>query len=318
MKTTKLIGALGIIALILAAGPGAVAGSHTWEVWEVFSNADGTVQFIELKEFNGDVAEWALHLHMVTSNPSGRSSGSLTDVTGNTAFKFWLLGTAAFAALPGAPTPDFIIPSGFISVATDSRVDYSGTPLNYSASWTAGTLPTDGIHSYTKTATHSALSVAVNSPTNYAGVTGSIDASAPPPGVPDGVTGTPLTVSKTTADGSTLSLTWDAATCSDTSDHQILYGQKSGFPAVPGGTYTLQGGTCNIGSTTPYSWVGTPSAVDGSGLTWFLVVTKNGSGVEGPWGDYDALDHERNGTGTNGSSGVCSTTDKKLTSVCGH
>jgi len=316
MKMIKLAGVLGILGALLVAGPGMMAGSHTWEIWEVFSNADGTVQFVELKEFNGDTAEWGLGGHMVISQTSGNAK-QLANVTGNTAFTYYLVGTAAFAALPGAPTPDIIVPANFIRLATDNRVDYSGTLTSFSIGWTLGTLPTDGIHSLNKTAAHSAISTLTNSPTNYAGVVGSVDASGggPLPGVPDGSTGSPLLVGKTTADGSTLSLSWDAATCTDANNHQILYGQKSGFPALPGGTYTLQGGTCSIGSTSPYSWVGTPNAIDGSGLTWFLLVTKNAGGIEGPWGDYDTANNERNGTT---ASGVCSTTSKSLAGTCGH
>jgi hypothetical protein len=309
MKSTKLARVLGILGALLVASPGVMAGSHTWEIWEVFSNADRTVQFVELKEFNGDTAEFGLGGHLCVSQPSNTSS-TMNNVTGNTAFTYYLLGTAAYAALPGAVAPDIIIPANFIK-ATDTHVDYSGTPISFSVSWAAGTLPTDGIHSLTKTGAHSAVVNATNSPQNYAGAVGSVDASGSLPGVPDGS----LLVGKTTPDGSTLSLSWDGATCTDTNNHQILYGQKSGFPALAGGAYTLQGGTCSIGSTSPYSWVGTPNAVDGSGLTWFLLVTKNAAGVEGPWGDYDSLNNERNGTT---SSGVCSTTSKNLAGTCGH
>jgi hypothetical protein len=188
------------------------------------------------------------------------------------------------------------------------------------ASWAAGSLPTNGTSSLTRTVSLGALVVATNSPTNYAGVTGTIDASGGGgslPGVPDGMTGTPVTVGKLAADGSSLSITWDAATCTDANNHQILYGQKSGFPAAPGGTYTLLGGTCAIGSTSPYTWTTTPSASDGSGLTWFLIVTKNASGTEGPWGTYNGT-AERAGPGTGGSSNVCTTTNKSTATTCGH
>jgi len=160
---------------------------------------------------------------------------------------------------------------------------------------------------------------AANSPRNYAGATGSVDASGGGalPGVPDGVTGTAMLASKLAADGSSISVAWDAATCSDSNNHQILYGEKLGFPAVPGGTYTLLGGTCGIGSTSPYAWTPTPSSNDGNGLIWFLIVTKNASGTEGPWGTYNGT-AERNGPGTGGSSNVCTTTSKSLAGTCGH
>jgi hypothetical protein len=317
MKSIQRIALFGIFVALSASGPSAIAGSHTWEVWEVFSNADGSVQFVEIKETHGGTAEVGLGGHTMIGHPSGISTG-MANVTGNTAFTFYLLATHDFAALPGAPTPDITLPAGvkLFQNATDTSMEYSFTNT---ASWTLGTLPTDGIHSLTRTVSLGPLSVATNSPTNFAGVPGSVDASggASLPGVPDGLTGTAMKVGKLAADGSSLSITWDTGTCSDANNHQILYGQKTGFPAVPGGTYTLQGGTCGIGSTSPFTWTPTPSAVDGNGLTWFLVVTKNASGVEGPWGTYNGV-AERNGPGTGGSSNVCTTTTKSIAGTCGH
>jgi hypothetical protein len=119
-----------------------------------------------------------------------------------------------------------------------------------------------------------------------------------------------------TADGTSLSVSWDTAACTGEVDHQILFGNRSGLPAIAGGSYTLQGGQCNIGTASPYAWTA-PSASDGSGLLWFLVVAENNAGKEGSWGKWNAAS-ERNGTGTNGSSGVCAITDRDLTNACGH
>jgi hypothetical protein len=317
MRSIARIALFGLIGVLGSAGPGAVAGSHTWEVWEVFSNADGSVQFVEIKETHGGTAEGGLGGHTMIGHPSLISTG-MANVSGNTAFTFYLVATAGFAALPGAPTPDITVPAGvkLFQNTTDTSMEYSFTN---SASWTLGTLPTDGIHSLTRTASLGLLSVATNSPTNFAGGTGTVDASGGGalPGVPDGPTGPPMLVNKLTADGSSLQISWNTGTCSDANNHQILFGQKSGFPALPGGTYTLQGGACGIGSTTPFTWTPTPTAGDGSGLTWFLLVTKNASGVEGPWGTYNGV-AERNGPGTGGSSNVCTTTNKSLAGTCGH
>ena len=48
------IGALAGAACLGLAGTPAMAGSHTWDIGEIFSNADGTIQFIELR--NGNTA----------------------------------------------------------------------------------------------------------------------------------------------------------------------------------------------------------------------------------------------------------------------
>ncbi len=299
---------------LVASSAPALAGSHTWDVWEVFSNADGTIQFIELHETNGTNFEIGLGGHLMISHPSGNSFTITHSVASPTAGKFFLLATAGFQALPGAPTPDDIIPAHFIAIPSDSSVEYN--PWD-TGTFGAGTIPTDGIHSLSRQVVNGAFVVSTNSPTNYAGNSLSIDASPPPPGVPDGQTGTAMKASRLTADGSSISVQWDATTCGDAGDHQILYGDRSGFPGVPGGTYTLLGGTCGIGSTTPYAWTTTPSSGDGSGLVWFLVVGKKASGAEGPWGTYNGTT-ERNGPGPAGSSNVCATTTKTLTATCGH
>ena len=305
---------LFIVGPILA--PGARAGSHTWDVWEVFSNADGTVQFIELREANGTPGEIGLAGHDIIVGPTNTVYTLLNNVAPPTTNKSYLIATAAFAALPGAPTPNETIPANFIKTAVDTSVRYD--PWD-TGTWPVGTLPTNGLSSLQRTGPGMPFVSGLNSPTNYAGVTGSVDASGGGalPGVPDGVLGPPLLVGTLLPDGSSLSLSWNNATCTSTNDHQILYGQKTGFPAVPGGIYTLLGGTCSIGTGTSFTWNPTPNAADGSGLVWFLVVTEDDAGTEGPWGKYNATT-ERRGPGANGSSNVCAATDKDLSSACGH
>lgn len=318
MKSISKINVLGFIGAFCVFGPGAVAvaGSHTWDVWEVFSNADKTVQFVELKETNGTPGETGLAGHIMTANPTGHTYTIQNNVVPPTTNKSYLMATAAFAALPGAPTPDEIMPPNFLTPAADTSCVY---PPWDTATWAVGALPTDGINSLTRTAVGSALTPATNSPKNYAGVTGTVDASGggPLPGVPDGVIGSPVRVDKLAADGSSLSITWDTAACSGELDHQILFGQKNGFPGSPGGTYTLQGGRCDIGTASPFTWTPTPDASDGSGLVWFLIVAENNALREGSWGKYDAA-NERNGPGTNGASNVCGVTNRDVTNVCGH
>ena len=48
-RRTVEAGCVSLGLLVCGAGP-LLAGAHTWNVNEVFSNADGTVQFIELVE----------------------------------------------------------------------------------------------------------------------------------------------------------------------------------------------------------------------------------------------------------------------------
>jgi hypothetical protein len=123
--------------------------------------------------------------------------------------------------------------------------------------------------------------------------------------------------SRLVPNGSSLAVTWDGTTCADFFDHKIVYGQRSGFPAKPGGLYTTLGAVCGVGSTGAFTWNGVPAAADTSGLLWFLVVSNDGAGTEGPWGSYNGI-NDRNGTGNRCSSGLCGATVKSLAGTCGH
>lgn len=303
----KFYRAMLAVAVSLAA-PAAWAGAHTWDVWEVFSNADGTIQFVEIREANGTNFETGIGGHAILANPSGNTFTIPASVASPTANKSYLIATPGFAALPGAPTPNAIENTGFLFAPTDTSVQYN--PYD-TATWTAGALPTDGIHSLQRTGPGLPLVVSTNSPTNYAGTTGSVNAAPPIPGVPG------LLVSKVTSDGASLQITFNTATCGDGNDHQILYGDRSGLPAALGGTFTPLGGACSIGTTSPYGWAGTPNAADGSGLLWFLVVGEDNAGKEGPWGQQSGS-LERSGPGTGGASNVCSATAKDTASTCGN
>jgi hypothetical protein len=168
------------LALALAAALGlppapAHAGSHTWDVNEVFSDATGLVQFVELVEANGTPGETGVPGHSMTSNAKSFTivGAPLAPPTSN---RFYLIATAAFAALPGAPTPDAIIPPGVLPFFFST----SGDTVTYVPwdAFTFGSVPTDGT-----TSLNADLTTGLNSPTNYAGVSGSVDAS-PPAAVP--------------------------------------------------------------------------------------------------------------------------------------
>jgi hypothetical protein len=178
-RVSTILVALAAIWLPAAA----LAGAHTWDVNEVFSNADGTIQFVELREANGTPGEVNVHtqtLFATTPNKSFPIGGSA--VAPPTSNKFFLFGTAAFAALPGAPAVDRVIPAGVLP----NFFNPAGGSVTYGPYDTlafAKGIPTNGIDSFNDPGT-----VAVNSPTNYAGQTGSVDAS-PPPHIPSASSG---------------------------------------------------------------------------------------------------------------------------------
>ncbi len=168
MKTRTVIGGCAMFALAGLIGSPAGAASHSWQVKEVFSNADGTVQFIELVECCGMAAENGVGGKRIVSDATGNVYVIPGNVAGSTAGKSLLFATAGYAAL-GGPQVDFPLnplPNGFFSVAGDT-VRYGPNPpaLNYDV-WLFGAVPTDGCNSMNRTGP----AVATNTPKNFANV----------------------------------------------------------------------------------------------------------------------------------------------------
>lgn len=166
---------VGILSWTIAASP-VEAGGHTWRIKEVFSNASGTVQFIELVETCGTPNETGLIGHQVKAN------ANFVNLTANlppgtSANKHILFGTANLTSF-GGPTPDYIIPANFISL--------TGVTLEYTPQHTcivgSGVIPTNGSDSLNRPAgcnlATCPATVATNSPTNLAGQTGTVNAGA--------------------------------------------------------------------------------------------------------------------------------------------
>jgi hypothetical protein len=141
--------------------------SHLWVINEIFSSPDGTIQFIEMLECCGSTIETQMNGKSVTSQTTGNSFTFPQNLTGNTAHRHLLLATAGFAALSGAPAPDFILPDNFFSINGDTLrwFIYANATLTF----TVGQLPLDGQLSLNRNGT-----TGVNSPTNYAGQSGSV------------------------------------------------------------------------------------------------------------------------------------------------
>jgi hypothetical protein len=120
----------------------------------------------------------------IRSNGTGSEFHFATDLTGNTTGRRLLIATAAFAAQPGAVTPDYLMPDGFLRLTSDTLALWNEQlgaggpyPPLPSTQWDtltygSGRLPTDGTNSLHRD--HAPISIAVNSPTNYAGQSGSI------------------------------------------------------------------------------------------------------------------------------------------------
>ena len=149
------------------------ASFHTYQINEIYSNADGTIQFIELKEAAGSSGQNFFNGNTLTS---GSGANQKTFAFPNnlpsfaTAGTSVLIGTQGFAAL-GLVAPDFTVPDGFLSQPAGS-VNYAGVDtVNYTQ------LPGDGTNSINRNGVPQ-----TNSPRNFAGQTGTV------PGAPSGVT----------------------------------------------------------------------------------------------------------------------------------
>lgn len=151
----------------LVATPSA-AGIHTWDVREVFSNADGTVQFVELIDNGVSGGEINVGNGSITTS-FGTISWANGQVAPPTNGRSYLIATPAFAALPGAPAPDVIVDPGEVPI-----FDLNGDTVSFGPydSLTFGPVPTNGTDSIDEVS-----GVGPNTPTNYAGVSGSVDAS---------------------------------------------------------------------------------------------------------------------------------------------
>ena len=146
-------------------------GSHLWIVNELYSNADSSVQFVELWECCGSSIEVQMGGKDVFSLSHHFTFPS--DLTGDTAYRFLLLATPGYANLPGVPPPDYIIPANFFSTTSDTVRwhIYPGATLSYSS----GQLPLDGVLSLNHDHTTS-----TNSPTNWAGQSGVVQLVSAP------------------------------------------------------------------------------------------------------------------------------------------
>jgi hypothetical protein len=159
-----------VSTLLVGVAQTALAGQHTWDVNEVFSDTTGNIQFVELVEANGTPGEVNINGVTVTSTGESFPIGG-SPVAPPTSNKFFLIATPAFAALPGAPTPDRILPAGNIPFFSTSGDTVSYGPYD---SWAFGTVPTNGTTSLNRSG-----GPLLNSPTNYAGTSGSVNAGGP-------------------------------------------------------------------------------------------------------------------------------------------
>ncbi len=151
------------IIFVLLAGHRVRADFHLWYIKEIFSNSNGTVQYIEL--FSDSAGQENLNpSHSITS--MGNSFPFPNDTPSPTNSRHMLIGTASVGLIPGGATPNYTIPNNFFNPAGDTINFGEGVSIR---TFSAGNpLPTDGINSLHWTGFVSAATSARNSPRNHA------------------------------------------------------------------------------------------------------------------------------------------------------
>ena len=161
----------GVFIGLVLATTHAQASFHLFRIAELYSDAAGVVQFVELHEAFGADFQDQFAGKQLTSQ-QGSTTRIYTFATNlpstSTADKRLLIATPAFAAL-GIVTPDYIVPAPFLFVG-GGTLDFAGVD-----SVTYPALPSDGVRSLNRDGT-----TGTNSPTNFAGQTASILPPAAP------------------------------------------------------------------------------------------------------------------------------------------
>lgn len=186
MRFPRAAACLAVCAALALPAAGARASFHLWRIQEIFTNASGTVQFIEMfcppGPFNN--SEFFLTNQTLTAKSDSAPPVSFTmghDLSGfPTGGRTFLFATPGFGALAGSVQADFdTLPASFFNPnATTITITFAGgvDQLAFSGSL----LPKDGVRSLvdqTPTSFTPTLVTANNSPTNFAGSAGSVNAA---------------------------------------------------------------------------------------------------------------------------------------------
>jgi hypothetical protein len=181
---------------------------HLYDIKELFTNADGTLQFIELAVGGSDNEDrWGGHTLTVSNGTTTHTLSFGDDLPSSaTANTSVLIATQAFVNEYGIEA-DFVIPNGFLFTTGTVTVNFAeNTSI---ARYTS--IPTDGVHSLTGTATSSNpnsptvfTNTAIAQPKNFAGDTATLGEPNEPPTGTVQITGTPTEDQMLTADASSI------------------------------------------------------------------------------------------------------------------
>ncbi len=206
---------------------------HLYKINELFSNADGTVQFIEMRVGNAfdDESFWSGRQLVASAGGVNHTFTFLSNLPSRPASNTTvLIATQGFANL-GLVTPDFIVPAGFLFSGSGS-VSFAGVDsVSYSA------LPSSSTQSLNRNFANlgAALSTSTGTPTNFFGSSATLVAPNRLPTGSVAITGTLLQGQVLSADTSTLA---DADGLPTTLQYQWLRGGNS-IAQATASSYTL-------------------------------------------------------------------------------
>ena len=147
-----------LIGLVIAVP--AQAGHHLWDFTEIFSNASGSVQYMELFTADNNEQNWGAFNITCGANTFNIGTNLPTTATANT---YGLFATSNFASLPGGIAPDYIIPANFFPTG-GGTLNYAGVDI-----WNYGAVPTNGSLALQRSGASS-----TNTPRNFAGAAGGV------------------------------------------------------------------------------------------------------------------------------------------------
>lgn len=174
--TPRLARAAAVAAAAYAGlfAPQARATFHEWRIDEIYSNASGTVQFIEfLQPPAPEDDERFVGGRTITDSALGHSftiPANLPAEPGGSAH--FLVATPGYAALAGAPAPDYVLPADNFFSTTADTLTFATFVDN--VAFTAGQLPLNGRDAIERAYGAGTFGTGVNSPTNFAGQAGSV------------------------------------------------------------------------------------------------------------------------------------------------
>jgi hypothetical protein len=163
---------LATLAIVVLLAQSTRATFHFWDIVELYSNEDGSIQFIELSTLV-DGQELLKNHQIQCSGPGGTHTFTFTnDLPAGTAGKTFIIGTSNLISVPGGLKPDYVMPPNFLflTIGATNTVNFSGVDIR-----TYTNLPTDGMASIVRTAPGANMIFnATNSPKNYSNQSNSI------------------------------------------------------------------------------------------------------------------------------------------------